>query len=74
MCIQSNFDVLKFSTPSRPELVKRLAQLEHTAKMLREYHVKACKSKKTKVITLAAIYEELAEIIRTKIESKTLIN
>lgn len=68
--IVSNYEILKTSRPCKPELIKRLAQLEHAAKMLREYHVKACKVKKSKIIALAVMYETLAENIQIRLDNK----
>ena len=65
--IDSNFSTLKYCRLSRKETNKRLAHLENTIKSLETYHHKAKPSKRKVITCLIVRYEELAEVIKSKL-------
>ena len=64
----SNFEVLKHARKNRPSMLKRVRQLENTARQLREYSSRCPRSKRMLVLYKAVQYEHLAENIIHKLE------
>ena len=70
--IISNFEILSTKNLRPSRLCKRLAYLEHSAKMLREYHTRCPKIKRNNIQSLIIAYETLAENLRYKLDTNNL--